>query len=292
MRLRACALLLTATVLLTSACGSTHDRQAGSAAPAVAKSPATTGPRAGRAQASTQPARPKRILLGRSALGRPIQVLILKSERSGKSVRALLVVGCIHGTECAGIGVARRLAHSSPPGPVALWVIPDLNPDGRALGTRQNGRGVDLNHNFPSQWRPRGQPWDPEYAGPRPRSEPETRIAMALIARLQPRITIWFHQYDQLEPLVRAWGGSIPAARRYARLAGIPFRRLPWLQGTAPNWQNHRYPNTSSFVVELPAGPLAPATQARHTAAVLELALELARPLARPAPADRAAPGS
>ena len=92
---------------------------------------------------------------------------------------------------------------------------------------------------------------------------------MQLVERLRPRITIWFHQPLDL---VRAWGGSIPAARRYAQLAGLPFRRIPWPAGTAPNWQNHTFPGTASFVVELPPGSLTRAQVARLSAAVLRLA--------------------
>ncbi len=49
------------------------------------------------------------------------------------------------------------------------------------------------------------------------------------------------------------------------------FRAIRWPRGTAPNWQNHRFPGTSSFVVELPAGPLAPAAANRQARAVLAL---------------------
>jgi hypothetical protein len=92
---------------------------------------------------------------------------------------------------------------------------------------------------------------------------------MRLILRLRPRTTIWFHQPQDL---VRAWGESVPAARRYARLAGLSFRKLRWLPGSAPNWQNHRFPGTSSFVVELRAGPLSSAAAARLARAVVRLA--------------------
>jgi hypothetical protein len=47
---------------------------------------------------------------------------------------------------------------------------------------------------------------------------------------------------------------------------------MPWLAGTAPNWQNHRFPGSSSFVVELPPGRLGLATARRDAAAILRLA--------------------
>jgi hypothetical protein len=201
--------------------------------------------------------------LGRTARGRRVRAFRLGNP-AGR--RRVLVVGCIHGTECAGMAIARRLIAVRPPLAADLWVVQNLNPDGLALGVRQNARGVDLNRNFGSEWRRIGIRWDPQHSGPRPFSEPETRMARDLILRLRPRVTIWFHQP---QALVRAWGPSIPAARRYARLAGMQFRALRWPAGTGPNWQNHRFPGTSSFVVELPAGPLAPASAERHVRAIL-----------------------
>jgi hypothetical protein len=49
------------------------------------------------------------------------------------------------------------------------------------------------------------------------------------------------------------------------------FGAIRWPRGTAPNWQNHRFPGTSSFVVELPPGRLTAAAAARHAHAVLAL---------------------
>jgi murein peptide amidase A len=203
--------------------------------------------------------------IGRSALGDPLGVDVVGA--SGARHR-ILVVGCIHGDECAGIAVTRRLARATPPRGTRLWIVHDLNPDGHARGMRQNARGVDLNRNFGALWRPIGARGDPQYSGPRPWSEPETRAIRALIRRVRPTATIWFHQP---QGLVRAWGRSIPAARRYAHLAGERFAALRWPNGTGPNWQNHRFPGTPSFVVELPPGPLSPADAARHARAVLRL---------------------
>jgi murein endopeptidase len=204
----------------------------------------------------------------RVSIGKSVRGAAIKAVRAGDtgSLTRALVVGCIHGNECAGTAVTRILARSSPA--VDLWVVSQLNPDGFALGRRQNARGVDLNRNFPSEWRAGGRPWDSEYPGPRPLSEPETRTATRLIRRTKPAVTIWFHQP---QALVRAWGQSVPAARSYARLSGMKFRPLRWPRGTAPNWQNHRFPGTSSFVVELPAGPLTPAAANRQARAVLAL---------------------
>lgn len=203
-------------------------------------------------------------LLGRSSQGREIRAF----ERGNPlATRRVLVFGCIHGTECAALAVTRRLL-TMRPSDVDLWIVPNLNPDGYAAGMRVNARGVDLNRNFPAGWRRLASRGDPEYPGRHPFSEPETRIAKDLIAELRPNVTIWYHQ-----PLtmVRAWGKSIPAARRFAQRVGLPFRELPWLAGTAPNWQNHKF-RGASFVVELPPGQVRPAAIARYAAATARAA--------------------
>jgi murein peptide amidase A len=227
-----------------------------------------------------QPRRPvarrATVTLGHSSQGRPITAIARNGVPTSASRRPggplVLVFGCIHGDECGAIDAAERAIDGEcPPPGDGLVVVPNLNPDGLALGTRLNGRGVDLNRNFAVDWRPNGAPGDLEYPGPRPFSEPETRIARRLIRGLRPDVTIWFHQEG--DPLVRAWGPSVPAARDYAGLSGLPFAHLPWMDGTAPNWQNHRFPGSSSFVVELPdTGPIHGERQAQ---AIFHLAITL-----------------
>lgn len=191
-------------------------------------------------------------VIGHSPEGRPIR---LRQYGDPRFRGRVLVFACIHGDECAGRSV-EPLRNGCPEPDANVYVVSSLNPDGSAAASRLNGRGVDLNRNFPSQWRLRGQPGSPEYSGPRPFSEPETRLAARLVRKLRPRVTIWFHQISRGGPFVRAWGQSAPAGRLFAHLAHIPFRLMRWPAGTGPNWQNHRFPGSSSYVVELPQGAL------------------------------------
>ena len=209
---------------------------------------------------SSPPAR--RAVLGRSVDGRPIVAVEVGDPASPRA----LVVGCIHGNECAGVPIAERLEALSPPRGVDLWIVPDLNPDGNARGTRGNAHGVDLNRNFPWHWRPLSGSCD---SGPRPLSEPESRIAHRLILRLRPRISIWFHQHLDL---VDESGGNPSVERSFARLTGLPLRRLARYPGSVASWENAALPGTTAFVVELPPGSLSAAAADRFSRAVLEVA--------------------
>lgn len=217
--------------------------------------------------AAARRSQPLRVLLGRSERGRPI-VAFHTGNPHGTPV---LVFGCIHGTECAGIAIARALerVHTG----VDLWIVPNLNPDGYAIGRRQNGRGVDLNRNWSSDWPGGGRPWDTYYPGPRPFSERETRIARNLILRIRPRAAIWYHQHMDL---IWAWAQGTRAGRIYARAAGMRFYHHENLGGTALDWQNHHLSGTAAFVVELPAGSLSPRLVHRQVHAVLALGSRLA----------------
>lgn len=200
------------------------------------------------------------VVIGRSVLGRAITARVLGRDTAP---RKILLVGCIHGNECAGDAILSALVRTRPTTGVQLWLVPRMNPDGSAAGTRQNARGVDLNRNFPFRWRP--VPGPTYYSGPRPLSEPETRAAVRLIGRIRPAVTVWYHQHENL---VDMSGGDRGVARRYAELAGMRATCLPFLPGTATAWSNHSLRATTSFVVELPAGSLGRRALARHMRAV------------------------
>jgi protein MpaA len=218
--------------------------------------------------ATPRPSTPRlrRFTIGHSVRGRRIDAYELAAPGASKAV---LVVGCIHGNELAGIAIARQLLTARPPAGSALWMIPDLNPDGVAASTRQNADLVDLNRNFPWHWRPLGAPGDIHYSGPRALSEPESRAGRALILRVRPRISIWFHQHQDLVDLS---AGDPRIERRFASLVGLPVMQLTRYPGSAVSWENSVLPGTTAFVVELPGGSLSRASVTRYVNAVLTLA--------------------
>ena len=208
-------------------------------------------------------------VVGRSVQGRPIRAFRI-GDRS--SPRKALVVGSMHGNEPAGLDVVRALRRRDVRD-VDLWVVPTINPDGLTAGTRQNARGVDLNRNFPYRWRHAGLRWSQYYSGPRPLSEPETKVVRRLTLKLRPRVSIWYHQ---------PWGHVVlpkrraRVARHYARIARFPAHRphgrRAHLRGTAVSWQKHVLRRRAAFVVELPARGLSRRGVRRHARAVLSVA--------------------
>src|SRR6266496_773744 len=207
------------------------------------------------------PAPARTVLLGRSWQGRPITAV----EVGNPAGTHMLVIGCIHGNETAGIAIADALERLAPRD-LDLWIVPDLNPDGVAADTRQNAHGVDLNRNFPWRWRPLSGVYA---SGPRPLSEREARIAHALILRLHPHLTIWFHQHLDM---VWASGGERRIEKVFARVSGLSYHPMPQLAGSAISWQNNTLPGTTAFAAELPAGQPSTVQVTRYLRAVLAAA--------------------
>jgi protein MpaA len=207
----------------------------------------------------------RRVVFGRSVDGRP---LVAWTVGRSTAPRKVLVVGCIHGNECAGRAITGRLRRSRVPRGVQLWIVPEMNPDGTAADTRQNAHGVDLNRNFPYQW---ARVTDPTFdSGPRPASEPETRAAIKLVRRIRPAVSIWYHQHMDL---VDEAGGDLGVARRYAQIVGLRATCLTFLPGTETAWSNRTFRRTTSFVVELPAGRVSDSALERHLRAIRAMEL-------------------
>src|SRR6266516_5079963 len=106
-------------------------------------------------------------------------------------------------------------------------------------------------------------------SGPRPLSEREARIAQALILRLHPHLTVWFHQHLDM---VWASGGQRQLEKVFARVSRLPYHPMPQLAGSAISWQNNTLHGTTAFAAELPAGQPMAAQVGRYMRAVLAAA--------------------
>ena len=213
----------------------------------------------------TDPSTHRFVMLGRSVDGRAITAVETGDPDSPSKT---LVVGCIHGDERAGIAIAAALDRMPPPDETDLWVVPVLNPDGAVANTRQNAHGVDLNRNFPWRWRRERGVFA---SGPRPLSEPESRIAYRLIERVRPSVSIWFHQHRDV---VDGSTGNVALERRFARVAGMHVARLAREPGSAVSWETHVLPRSSSFVVELRRGTLLPSEVSSFVRAIGAVSVE------------------
>lgn len=203
------------------------------------------------------------ITFGTSVQGRPLKAI----ERGTPGGTPVMVVGVIHGDEDEGLRIVDKLGSMPVPPGIDLWLVPTINPDGTALGQRQNARGVDLNRNFPTGWAPLGKPGYWQYGGASAASEPETAAMVTLMERIRPAITVWYHQdVDVVSP-----GGHRDEV--YTKYAEIVTQKVAEVTGgtytgTATQFTNSLRPDSAGFVVELPAR--VPGTMVlRHASAVL-----------------------
>lgn len=141
----------------------------------------------------------------------------------------IAVLASIHGDEAETTIVVSEALRCVPRGDLRAAVILCGNPDGMLRGTRGNGRGVDLNRNFPtSNWSP-----DPVCyksrandardialsPGTQPASEPETRALLSLLERLNPRAIVSLH--SALACVDDA--GASHLGRQLAERCALPF---------------------------------------------------------------------
>lgn len=112
-------------------------------------------------------------------------------------------MGGVHGDEPLGVTLAKKtlamLQAEASPAQGAPWIlIPCLNVDGYANKTRVNGRGVDLNRNYPARsWTAEAR--EPRYSpGPAPGSEKEIQAVVQMITEYNPRLLIHCHSWKPM----------------------------------------------------------------------------------------------
>lgn len=162
--------------------------------------------------------------IGYSRQGRPINAYTF-----GGTGRTVLYVGAIHGNEPSSKyilddWIAELDANPGriPPGRQVV-VVPSLNPDGVATGSRNNSAGVNLDRNFPTDdWKSdinSADGYRKGGGGSKPLSEPESQAIASLVQRLRPYLMLSYHSQGSLvmgDPGVY----SETYAARYATMVG------------------------------------------------------------------------
>lgn len=162
--------------------------------------------------------------IGYSVQGRPIT-----AHYFGSGDEVFLFTGGIHGSELsstttmdAWVAYLYNNAHTLPAS-IQVVVVPSVNPDGIAAGTRNNAHNVNLARNFPAVNRAS----DIETAtgvlvgggGTAPGSEPEAAALLTLTNTLKPRLAVSFHAQGSLVG-ANKYGDSVAIGERYAQMVG------------------------------------------------------------------------
>jgi predicted deacylase len=162
---------------------------------------------------------------GYSVEGRPLLVYTF-----GRGEQQRMIVAGIHGgDEWNTVTLANQLIEyldqnaNIIPADVTLYVLPNLNPDGEARAHNKYGRlnhnGVDLNRNFPANWK---MDWDragcwnylPTSGGTGPGSEAETQALMNFIGDHQIQALVSYHS-----AALGIFPGGLPPDEGSTRLA-------------------------------------------------------------------------
>lgn len=157
----------------------------------------------------------------------------------GSGVNPVVYMGAMHGSEANSKTLmnewfAELNANPARLGGRSLVIIPAVNPDGVAAGSRLNARGVDLNRNFPANdWKSMvTSPESPQATaagGAYPLSEPESSAVASYIQRVRPRVVFSFHSAAAVVEANEA-GDSVSIANAYASAAR--YRAVPKSQST------------------------------------------------------------
>jgi murein peptide amidase A len=138
------------------------------------------------------------------SIGTSVQGRAILAYRFGGGSSRIVYVGGTHGNEKSSVYTLNAWVdylernYSSIPSRRTIIVIPNLNPDGFAAGTRTNARNVDLNRNFPANdWKKGvtmpGGTYNPNGGGSKPLSEPESKALANYVLSVSPRLVLTYH---------------------------------------------------------------------------------------------------
>jgi hypothetical protein len=181
-------------------------------------------------------------------LGTPIELFASHPLEELKGKKPLLLMGGVHGDEPLGVLLAQQTLAFIKENEKQIklpWIlIPCLNVDGYKKNTRVNGRGVDLNRNYPSKdWAPTAEKerYNP---GPHPGSEAEIKGVVQLLKNYNPRLVIHCHSWKPM--VVCAGETGLRDAERLSKSSGYEVK--PEIGYPTPGslsqygWWDHKIP--------------------------------------------------
>ena len=200
--------------------------------------------------------------IGYSSQGRPINAYFF-----GGGGTSVVYTGAIHGNEVSTYSLMNAWIQDLEanardiPKNKTIVVVPAINPDGLASGSRTNARNVDLNRNFAtSDWKKdittvNNTPFKGG-GGKAPMSEPETKAIAGLVQRLHPALVLSYHSIGGVLAANQA-GRSNSLAANYSRLSGYANTTGQTgetfeysISGTADDWYAQKL-GVPSILIEL-----------------------------------------
>lgn len=151
------------------------------------------------------------------------EITAFRSENTGD--RYIYLMAGVHGDEIEGVHCLKELfswlkTQDAKFIDQPLIVIPVLNMDGVAAGSRVNANGVDLNRNLPTA------SWDPTYEqdkynpGSAPLSEPENQYLDKLFKEYPPAFILSIHSW---KPIINYNGDCKDVAELLAKFNQYPI---------------------------------------------------------------------
>lgn len=157
------------------------------------------------AELSSRYASAERVTIATSALGSPVETLLISSEldrfkdgNSDSDKITVMLVGSQHGTETSGAEALLLVARDVLEANLGSYLedidfifVPDSNPDGRNLNRTKNGNGVNINRNYTIL------------------SEPESRGIINAMHRWRPEVALDVHESAVLKKKTLAREGYL-----------------------------------------------------------------------------------
>lgn len=217
-----------------------------------------------------------------STIGYSVQNRPINAYYFGEGTTTMLFTGAIHGNEISSKYLMDALVSyleehvREIPSDRRVVVVPMVNPDGVAAGTRYNAHNVNLNRNFATtNWVSdtvvSGGTVEQGAGGSSSLSEPEASALVALTQSLQPRLVVTYHSQGSLinsndVGIAATLGPQYATMTRYkfvsseATTGTFGFE----MTGTYEDWLAER--STPAILIELPTNTGRFFTQ--HTAAI------------------------